>query len=169
MPSNRSVRYIDFGYTSAREYWDEIGVPAHQRFLAAQNRQEAIGASFPAWHVHERVWHESNPGSETQGNISYYAFRDRLTKECPELAWVRDIADAGKHRGLGRPGHVRRVSMGESSLLTRRDGSYVTLRDGSRLTLRAGLEIELTDGASHLVATVLNIVAAFWQKHFDAA
>jgi hypothetical protein len=30
-----------------------------------------------------------------------------LIAACPELGWLRDIADAGKHRGLGRLPEVK--------------------------------------------------------------
>jgi hypothetical protein len=166
MPSNRTVLYVDFGYVSAREFWQEVGLPAINRFLLEGNRGNAIEASSQAWHIHEWVWHESHPGEDTRYNTDYRTFQNDLIVRCPELAWVRDIADAGKHRGLGRPAALRRVDK-TSSILLGRDGSMLLGRDGEVLLSRPELTIEMSDGSIHAVAVALRAVAAFWDKWFE--
>ena len=41
---------------------------------------------------------------EFKSHPSYIRFglKDELILQCPELGWLRDLADAAKHRGLGR-------------------------------------------------------------------
>ena len=111
MAPNRTVKYVDFGIASAKQFWDESVIPAYEKFKTQPNPSNAFGASFHAWHVHEWIWHERHPGEDTSGNRDYEAFRKNCTDSCPELAWLRDVADAGKHRGLGRRSvEVRRVA-----------------------------------------------------------
>lgn len=165
MAPNRQVRYVDFGFTSAKEFWREVGMPAYGRFTATPNRQTAIDASTHAWHVNEWVWHDNNPGVDTQGNQTFVVIRDGLITACPELAWVRDIAEAGKHRGLGRPGKVQGVSIGTTQLVGA-DDSFLVDSEGRYLAGAGDLEIELTDGTRHQAATVLATVIAFWEAHF---
>jgi hypothetical protein len=42
----KTVRYVDFGFTSTREYWTEVAEPAYQRFLNDEKR-----AAMPLLHV----------------------------------------------------------------------------------------------------------------------
>lgn len=170
MTSNRNVLYVDFGYATAREMWEEVGLVAYQRFTGGQSRANAVEAAVHAWHIHEWAWHEANPGIDTQRNPAYRAFRDNLFTTCPELAWVRDIADAAKHRGLGRPADVQRVNppvAGKALLL----GGKLWSVGGGKILMAGGvgLTIELTDGSRHAVADVLANVIAFWQEYFEKA
>jgi hypothetical protein len=36
------VRYVDFGFTSAREYWTEVAEPSYERFINDESRASAI-------------------------------------------------------------------------------------------------------------------------------
>ena len=164
----RSVLYVDFGFTSAKEFWREVGLPAYDRFKANPNRQTAIEASLHAWHVHEWVWHDANRDMDTKGP-AYDAFRDALIAKRPELAWVRDIADAGKHRGLSRQKPlpvVKGVSTGDLQQLVGGDGSFLVDSEGRYLAGPGDLEIKLTGGKPRQAATVLATVIAFWEAHF---
>jgi len=96
------VPHVDFGFTSATEFWDEVVLRAHSRFLGHQSRQHAIEAAWAAWHLHEWIWNDMYPGGKASG-ADYTAFRDGLLAACPELAWMRDVTDAAKHRtGTGK-------------------------------------------------------------------
>lgn len=95
----REVQYVNFGFESAHDVWAEVVLPAYERFIAVPSRANAIDVSGHAWHIHEWIWHEQHPGSDTRNNKDYESFRDKLLSDCPELAWVRDVADAGKHCG----------------------------------------------------------------------
>jgi hypothetical protein len=96
-----TVTHVDFGFTSAREFWHEVVLRARSRFLGHQNRQHAIEVAWAVWHVHEWVWRDMHAGGKTSG-ADYTAFRDGLLNACTELAWMRDVADAGAHRVPGR-------------------------------------------------------------------
>jgi hypothetical protein len=98
----KTVHYVDFGFTSAREYWAEVVLPAYECFKADPSRGKAIIASFPAWHVQDWIWHEQHPGEDIRNSKDHTQFQEKLFDDCPELTWIRDVADAGKHRGLGR-------------------------------------------------------------------
>ena len=173
--SKNIVKEIDFGYLTAKEYFTEIVVPSHERFRENQKRNAAIEAALPAWHVHEWVWYEGNPVINTQSNKDYSMFRDQLINRCEELAWVRDIADAGKHRYLGRSAdvqgmHLRPPTRGGLKMAgggvlraTDRDGRHGYLL----ATSPGGLEIELADGSTRLVSTALTAVVKFWRSYFE--
>jgi hypothetical protein len=69
--------------------------------------------------------------------------------DCPELAWIRDVADAGKHCGLGRPTLEVREVVNTWPLNT------------------TPLTITLDDGRTHDFADVLSRVIEYWRtKHF---
>jgi hypothetical protein len=96
-----SVTYVDIGLNSIDDYWNELAVPSVREFYANPSARSAFQAANALWHLHDWVWHELNPGQDSSGP-EFIAYRNGLIAACPELAWLRDIADAGKHRGLGR-------------------------------------------------------------------
>jgi hypothetical protein len=168
MASNRTVEYIDFGYDSAGQFWSEVVLSAYERFRSTPNRQHAIEASVPAWHVHEWIWHERHPGEDTRNNSDFAKFLTDILKACPELAWVRDVADAGKHRGLGRKN--REVLQVEKNV--RHIGPLNTYAcntmalNSSRST--ATLTVVLNDGSKHSFAKALSSAINYWQENFFA-
>ena len=95
---NKSVTYVDFGWDGAQRFWEELVVPSYSRFLTVPNRANAIAAAWPAWHMHEWVWHDANPNVNTR-DPKYIKFRDALLSACPALGHLRDVANASKHRG----------------------------------------------------------------------
>lgn len=165
MARNRSVRYVDFGYTTAREWWEEVGVAAHGRFLANQCRATAIEVCIPCWHAHEWLWHQQNPGVDTQGNNTYVGWRESLIDQCEELAFVRDVADAAKHRGLGRPGEVTGVNNARTTLQSVNFGngktSIMSLNGRPKL-LNIGMTLDLTDDTTVSLPNVIQTVIDFW-------
>jgi len=123
------VLYVDFGFTSAREYWMEVAEPAYQRFVNDETRANVLMACFALWPLQEWLWHEQHPGQDTENNKDFAAFRQQLFAACPELPWLRDAAEAGKHRGLGRGGaraQVREVAKPNYQPL------ILGLKDGTR-------------------------------------
>jgi hypothetical protein len=145
-----TVLYVDFGFTSACEYWTEVAKPAYERFVNEENRGNAIAACQALWPIHDWLWHDQHPGQDTGKNRKdYEQFREQIFKNCPELAWVRDVADAGKHRGLGRRDvRVREVAKTwPSNMLP--------------------LKIILDDRTEHSIADVLIRVVEYFRKtHF---
>jgi hypothetical protein len=87
----QTVRYVDFGFTSTREYWTEVAEPAYQRFLNDETRGNAIAACLLLWPLHDWLWHEQHPGEDTRKRKkSYDQFRQQFFNNCPELAWLRE-------------------------------------------------------------------------------
>jgi hypothetical protein len=149
--SNRgkTVQYVDFGFTSAKEFWDEVVLPAYECFKTEPSRGKAIIASFAAWHIHDWRWHDQHPGEDTRNSKGYTRFQEKLFDECPELMWIRDVADAGKHRGLGR-----------STLEVRQVRNNWPLNS-------TPLTITLNDGTQRDFTDVLSCVIEYWRKrHF---
>jgi hypothetical protein len=147
----KTIRYVDFGFTSTREYWTEVAEPAYQRFLNDETRGNAIAACLLLWPLHDWLWHEQHPGEDTRKRkTDYDQFQQQFFNNCPELAWLRDVADAGKHRGLGRADvRVREVA-----------------KTWPSNTLP--LKIILDDGSEHNITDVLRrIVEYFRTAHFQ--
>jgi hypothetical protein len=166
------VRYIDFGYTSAAEFWSEVVLSAYERFKEHHNRQNAIDVSVHAWQVHEWIWHENNPGEDTRGNADYTKFKENLLKSCPELAWIRDVADAGKHRGLGRSDvEVRRVATEKRVIGSYGTAAYGKVPYGAARTETTPLIIRLVkDSRPCGFAEALSRVMDYWRAgHFRKA
>jgi hypothetical protein len=106
MTSNLGVTYIDFGLNSVEEAWGQWVVPNVQAYRRAPSASSVANAAIPLWHLHDWVWHEQYPGQNSRG-AKFDAYRDDLLKRCPQLGWLRDVADASKHRGLGRQTEVK--------------------------------------------------------------
>ena len=165
MSTNGTVKYVDFGYASANEYWTELVIPAHDAFRSEPNRQNAIRVSIHAWHLHDWIWHDQHPGEETRGNKDYADFQNRILAECPQLAWIRDVADTGKHRGLGRPDlKVRsakpRIIEGFGGFGGAPIGAHPI---GGGPSVKS-LTIILDDGASHEFGDILAQVITYWRR-----
>jgi hypothetical protein len=146
MPSNT---YIDIGLNSIDEYWNELIVPSVREFNAKPSARSAFQAANSVWHFHDWVWHERNPGQDSSGQ-EFIAYRNKLITACPELAWLRDIADAGKHRGLGRSslevkGAAPGLMPGHTMMMTGTGGGIrevftITLNDGKKEDVGATLK-----------------------------
>lgn len=161
------VLYIDFKFTSAKEFWAELVVPAYERFKAEPIRANAIDVSVHAWHVHEWIWHDHHPGEDTQNNSDYKTFQDDRVKNCPELEWIRDVADAGKHRGLGRKSvNVQQVASKTRFVGAFNTATYNTLPYNGTYSVQTPLVITLTDGSVHGFAEVLSRVIDYWRVQY---
>ena len=101
MPSNRVVTYIDMRLNSVEQYWSDMVAPDARKFRSEPSPNTLFHAATAVWHLHDWVWHERNPGVDSRGT-AFNTYRADLLAACPELGWLRDIADASKHRGLGR-------------------------------------------------------------------
>jgi hypothetical protein len=51
--SGKAVRYVDFGFTAAKEFWAEVVLPAYECFKAEPSRGKAIIAALAAWHIQD--------------------------------------------------------------------------------------------------------------------
>ena len=106
MPANVGVSYIDFGLNSVDDYWGEVVMPGVKDFRASPSPRTVFNAALGVWQLHDWVWHERNPGQNSRG-AAFNRYREDLLTACPQLGWLRDVADAGKHRGLGRLPEVK--------------------------------------------------------------
>jgi len=94
-------------------------------------------------------------------------FRANVLKKCPELAWLRDVAEAGKHRGLNRTSvTVKRVLPSWVKIL----GTFGTFAIGTMpyggRVVTGPLSIELDDGTTHNFSDVLSRVIDFWRNNY---
>jgi hypothetical protein len=158
--------YIDFGFRSAREFWAELVVPAYERFKAEPIRANAISASVHAWHVQDWIWHDQHPREDTRRNPKYKKYQDDLAKDCPQLALIRDVADAGKHCGLGRQTvEVKQVASKTRFVGPFNTAQFNTMPFNHMYSVRTPLVITLTDGSVHGFAEVLSRVIDYWRAH----
>lgn len=142
-----AVRYIDFGLSSARDFWENVVLPTVDEFEQYPCPRTAIVAAAMAWHVHEWMWHENHPGTETKGSQDYKTFVDGLVNGCQELGWLRDVGDGGKHRGLGR--------------------KTVKVQQAKPRANAPSLTIALEDGTTHDFGDVLKRTIDYWRaNHF---
>jgi hypothetical protein len=158
--SNQVVTYIDMGLNSVDEYWQNIVVPGVQKFRDAATPSSVFHAAHSVWHLHDWVWHERNPGQNSRG-ATFDAYRSKLLADCPQLGWLRDVADAGKHRGLGRLPEVQGAHpqvIGGASII---GGGLVG--GGMRVFF-----LSLNDGSLQNVDTVLRTAIAFWSTELGA-
>jgi hypothetical protein len=150
------MKDVDIGLNSVEEYWREIVIPSVKDFSSAASPRSVFQAALALWHLHDWVWHEKNPGQSTRS--AFKAYGDSLVVECPELGWLRDIADAGKHRRLGRQIPKVTVDAVPEQLLSR--GSDGSGSQGSPLPVRI---VVLEDGSTRDVHLLLKAATEYWR------
>jgi hypothetical protein len=149
----RSGTYIDAGYASAQEFWDEILLASAGRFRTDPTRAHAMAVAIYAAQFLDWVFHERYPGQDTRDNQTYAAFKAKHYDACPELGWLQDLADVAKHRGLGRAG-VRLKQLADTH--------------GARTEIsEKPLELELADGSRHRMDAVVANAIAYWRATFS--
>jgi hypothetical protein len=160
----KEVKYVQFGITSAKQFWTENVMPAYEKFKAQPNSANAITASIYAWQILDWIWHDQPRVKDTRHDPDYGKFRNKCLGHLPELAWIRDVANAGKHRGLGDDIEIRRMkSQAYFIYYPGRAGRPV----GSRMW-RKPLTITLNDDSEHDFAESLAHVIEYWQKNYFA-
>lgn len=151
-----AVRQIDFGFPSARAFWDEVAMPAYQRFKREPNRAHAMAAALPAWHVIDWLLVEQNPKPKIED------FRTTLFRRCAELEWIGDIANGAKHRELNRGQSVARV--GGTGI--RSEGQETDALGTRTVTSYDPLMLTLDDGTQHNFDDVLDTIIAYWRREW---
>jgi hypothetical protein len=153
-----SYTLVDIGIGSAYDFFFEVAWPNYQEFGRNPSPISAVNASWPFWHLHEWYFWERHP---TAGDADRRKFVDQvLMKDCPELGWLRDIAEAGKHFRLSRknpPVRVRAISTREFG------GAIGSAPIGS--TPIAGSMIELlvdVGGATHDLHHAIGAAFRYW-------
>jgi hypothetical protein len=105
---------VDVGIGSAYDFFFEVVWPNYREVERNPSPISALNAAWPFWHLHEWYFWEQNP-SASNDDLRRYV-EHVLLQDCPELAWLRDIAEAGKHFKLNRtnpPIKVRSISTRE--------------------------------------------------------
>jgi hypothetical protein len=87
---------VDIGISTSYDYFFEVARPNHEEFTRRPSPRTAVNAAWPYWHLHEWYFWEHKPAPNLK------QFEARVLRECSELGWLRDIAEAGKHYLLHR-------------------------------------------------------------------
>ena len=159
MASNRVVTYIDMNINSVEEYWNELIVPSAKKFQIEPSTPALFHVAIDVWHLHDWVWHDQNPGQDGHGP-AFKSYRQSLIKACPELGWLRDIADARKHRGLGRLPEIKGAE-------PHKVGGYATVL----LVFTAEVLkffLVLNDGSKEPADQVLRTAIEFWRRELQS-
>jgi hypothetical protein len=158
----RSATYIDIGYASAREFWDEIVLASAGRFKTDPTRAHAMAVAIYVSHFLDWVFHEKYPGQDTRNNQAYADFKAQHHGACPELIWLQDLADVAKHRGLGRDGVSLKQLAGSGA---HQEGTITDVL-GSRTEIsEVPLELELADGTRHRFSEVVAHAIEYWRAN----
>lgn len=157
--SNKVVTYIDANLNSIPEYWGQLVAPAVAEYRTQPSPRTAFAAALNLWHLHDWVWHDRNPGQDSHGT-AFNAFRADLLNKCPELGWLRDLADASKHRGLGRLPEV--VGAAPATV-----GGVLAMRLRIARGGRRALFLILNDGSRQDLLHVIGAAATFWTRELQ--
>jgi hypothetical protein len=95
------IQYPAIGLDSAQAHLHDVLLPAYERFTESETLEKMRQFAEAAWNIPERHWHDK--GCVPPGKRGKQQFTEELFKACRELRWMRDIAETGKHTGLGRP------------------------------------------------------------------
>ena len=126
---SKQVRYILGGFPTAKDFWEGVVLANYQRLSSDLSPASYFNAAQAAWHLKDWIWHEQHPGENTRSNKDHEAFEAKLFQDCPELAWIRDVADASKHCGLSRVLTVRQLPNANPICLELDDGTTYDLAD----------------------------------------
>jgi hypothetical protein len=99
------VTKIDFGPKSACDYLGLHVAPINERFLRVSNQENAINLAKALWDTAGWLWSDRHPGVDRRKlQAETKAFDEDLISRCPDLRFIRDLAEAAKHGGeLSRP------------------------------------------------------------------
>jgi hypothetical protein len=171
-----SVTKIDFGPRSARDYFGLHVMPANSRFLKISNQENAIAVAKSLWDTTGWLWSDRNPGVDRRDQPAVAsAFDEDLVNRCPDLQYMRDLADATKHggelgrssvvvngvSGCGSPGGTLSTSNQFGMMGERASGPFGGMAVQS--TPECTLQIDLKDGGSRDMKEALATVFKFLQ------
>jgi hypothetical protein len=101
---NETVR-IDWAIPDAVSYFGTVVLPNIVMFDSSPTIQLAMNAVQSLWNLHEWYWHDLHPNQDPGDKChkaTFAAFRVQLIKECPEISYIKDLAEAAKHCRLHR-------------------------------------------------------------------
>jgi hypothetical protein len=152
--SGTMVTYIDIDLDSIEAYWNGPLLHNVRAFQTEQSPTTLFNAASSVWHLHDWVWHDRNPGTDTWGSKEFKVYRDGLIAACPALGWLQDIADAGKHRGLGRKTRIQAAE-------PRKEGMFMGLLALTREATR--FYLVLNDDTQQDAHFVVMTAVEFWR------
>ncbi len=127
-------------------------VPDYEEFLQQPgDRRRGKSAAESCYHFMDKLWvyYGEHRTDRLRGASTFPSFRDALLGECPDLAFVRDAADANKHFVLNRP--TRHIST----------ATDIWPVDGE-------LEMRLDDGSTVRLRDKLKSAMAFWARELSS-
>jgi hypothetical protein len=156
-----SLRYIDLGLTSAKEFWSKVVLPDYDEFKQSHTARDAVHAALSAWHLSEWVFCEQPPSTQKED------FRKDLIKACPELGLVRDYAETAKHRGLSR-GNIKVSKVEPDSRVESVQHVHIGDFGSVSIAIRgtSAVTMFLDDGTSRQFSDVLSCVIDYWRTRF---
>jgi hypothetical protein len=163
-----SLIYVDIGIVSGKDYWDKLVVPSVEEFQTHRSVHTGMAAASSLWHVHEWIWYDQHPDINSWGSKDYKAFCAKIVRDCPELEWLQDLTNIGKHRGLTRP-ISSDVSIVKQSRMMGRGGAggYGV---NAPMVVGSGQPqfcLYLRDGSFHWLEDVCKRAFDYWKKeHF---
>src|SRR5687767_10631368 len=130
---------IHSDFPTATHFWRLVVIPDYIACRHEETARNIFHAATSIWHLQEWIFAERDVGYATLS-----LFTRALEQRCPELALLRDVADAGKHRYLDRPSvQVQKAAPSVTGVITpsrvisttiiatirRKDGSAVFVSD----------------------------------------
>jgi hypothetical protein len=136
---------VDLGVYTAYDFAFEVAFPNYRAFMRAPSSMTAMNAAWALWHLREWCNYDNK---ETSGYV-----KSELLRQCPRLAWLKDIANASKHRELTSSHPV--VSQLRSHLVTRSMSMDSLGGSTTEFTILVG-------GKTHNFTEVIDEVYIFW-------
>jgi hypothetical protein len=159
--TEKVAAYVDINIGSVEKYWSELVVTNVKEFQNEPSPRTLFNVAGSVWHLIDWVWHDRNPGKDGRGS-SFKSYRNGLLARCPDLALFRDIADAGKHCGLGRDD----VEVESTEPTAAPGGNALLLGDDARGFL--SFLLKSNDGSKRAVNEVLRRAINFWLVELKA-
>lgn len=154
----KDSKNLSFGVSTHWQYFNIVEQNYKEYLTNPASVRLAINFSLTAWHLTEWLFHgllKYNSFNEDFKNLT--AFRKHLKQRCPELQYIRDIADGSKHVTLDR--HPSFIKNSKSKK------PFHHIRFGLSNTRFSFLEIELKNGDTILFRKVVENVMLFWKDY----
>jgi hypothetical protein len=151
---------VDLGIGSPYDFFFGVAAPNHREFERdPSSLLSALNAASSLWHTHEWYFWEHHRSASEADRAAY--IHDELLRDCPELGWLRDIAEAGKHRRLNRRKivKVRAISRREEFSGTFGDAPFGTVPFGSGSRVELVVDVA---GASHPLKRAMGAAFRYW-------
>jgi hypothetical protein len=161
----RIKQVFDNTVGDAKSFFERFALPNVRDFEASPaNERLGLNAALMLGHMCEWYWYDSHPDKNPRCPDYNDGFLPGLYRECPELKWLADIAEATKHRGIGRGTHsITRVS----TLAGRHGVGGVGVGMGYNVAGAVGsgtpeLRVYCDDDTSHWLGDIIEAVKNYW-------